>query len=126
MGDTMKKTSFATVACALLVSACAETTTTTTSGASSDPITQAISGKRLVADRGDYLDVGANGSVTGMVGPDQTVSLEGAWQIRNGQWCRTLTKPAQLAGTSCQDATLNGDGTVTIDGANGPIVWAIQ
>lgn len=69
-----------------------------------DPITQAISGKRLVAPRGDFIDVGADGRVTGMVGPDQSVALSGIWEIRNGQWCRTLTAPASLAGTACQDA----------------------
>lgn len=109
-----------------VLSACNQTMNSTAVNPEADPITQAISGKRLVADRGDFIDVNANGILTGMVGPDQSNRLAGAWEIRNGQWCRTLTEPAALAGTSCQDASLNGDGTVTIDGVNGPIVWAIQ
>lgn len=91
-----------------------------------DPITAAISGKRLVAPRGDFIDVGADGRVTGMIGPDQSLALSGVWEIRDGQWCRTLTEPASFAGTACQDATLNGDGTITIVGTNATIIWTIQ
>lgn len=89
-------------------------------------IVQAVSGKRLIVDRGDFIDVGADGELTGMVGPDQSTAISGTWEVRNGQWCRTLVRPAPIAGTACQDATLNGDGTITIVGANGPIVWTIQ
>mgnify|MGYP001099742383 CR=1 FL=1 len=118
--------SFPLVGALGFLTACEATMSSDATTVDADPITQAISGKRLVADRGDYINVGANGSLTGMVGPNQSVALEGAWVIRNGQWCRTLTAPSSLAGTDCQDATLNGDGTLTIDGVNGPIVFAIQ
>ncbi|MEM1076067.1 MAG: hypothetical protein AAF665_20000 [Pseudomonadota bacterium] len=91
-----------------------------------DPITDAISGKTVKASRGDRVTFAKNGRLTGMVGPNQDIELLGAWTIRDGRYCRTLQKPQAAAGTKCQDITVNGDGTVTIDGTNGPIVWTIQ
>ena len=117
----MKKISLAAILAASVLGACATETPQAT-----DPITQAVAGKRLVADRGDYVDVKADGTLSGMVGPEQTEELAGTWEIQNGQWCRTLTLPANFTGSACQDATLNDDGTLTIDGVNGPVVWAIQ
>jgi hypothetical protein len=87
-----------------------------------DPITAAVSGRTLTA--GDtVLNAGADGSLTGTL-PNGT-ELSGAWTVRDGQWCRTLEVPANLAGTECQDAVL-GDGTITIDGQRGPTTWTIQ
>lgn len=91
-----------------------------------DPITDAISGKTVKAERGDTVKFHKNGRLTGMIGPQQDIELLGAWTIRDGRYCRTIEKPASFAGTACQDITVNGDGTVTIDGTNGPIVWTIQ
>ncbi|GAA3853528.1 hypothetical protein [Celeribacter arenosi] len=61
--------------------------------------------------------------MSGTVGPDQT--LAGVWDVRGGQWCRTLSAPPAFVGTACQNATLNGDGTMTIEGGGG-VVWAIE
>ena len=52
---------------------------------------------------------------------DRTVSgsgIEGVWEERNGQYCRTITAPAQLAGTECQSVTVNGS-QVTFDNRSG-------
>lgn len=91
-----------------------------------DPITEAISGKTVKAERGDTVKFHKNGRLTGKVGPKQDIKLLGAWTIRDGRYCRTIKEPESFAGTACQDITLNGDGTVTIFGTNGPIVWTIQ
>ncbi|MEE4118911.1 MAG: hypothetical protein V2I65_07845 [Paracoccaceae bacterium] len=96
----------------LALSGCVQTTS-----ADVDPLTAALAGRSLTNDAGT-IDVNRDGTLSGLA--------EGAWTVRDGQWCRTISEPARLAGTACQDATLNGDGSVTIDGVNGPVTWAIQ
>jgi hypothetical protein len=87
-----------------------------------DPIAAAVSGRMLVA--GDnVLLAGSDGSLTGTLA--NGAELTGAWEVRDGQWCRTLVTPENLAGTDCQAAEL-GDGTITIEGTNGPTTWTIQ
>lgn len=105
----------------LALGACQANTTAT----EVDPLTAAVSGKTLVSEGGEFR-VGRDGTLTGAVGPNRDTEVTGAWAIRDGQWCRTLTAPARLAGTACQAMTLNGDGTVTIDGVSGPVVYAIR
>lgn len=94
------------------------------STALADPITEALSGKILVAP-GQEITAHADGRLIGKVGQNLDTDLVGAWEIRDGQWCRTLTEPAAAAGTACQDITL-GDGVVTIVGGNGPIEYSLN
>jgi len=108
---------FAFAIVGLTLTACAETTT-----APLDPIAAQLSGKKLVNERSSF-DVNPDGSLTGQAGD---VSFVGAWAIRDGQWCRTLEEPEQFAGTACQDIAFNDDGTVTIDGTNGPVTFNIE
>lgn len=105
----------------LAVAACQSTN----EAAQVDPLTAAISGKTLVSEGGEFT-LGSNGSLTGMSGPNRDTEVTGAWEIRDGRYCRTITQPERLAGTACQDITLNDDGTVTIDGINGPVVFALR
>ncbi|MBF9060269.1 hypothetical protein HKCCSP123_13870 [Rhodobacterales bacterium HKCCSP123] len=88
-----------------------------------DPITSAVSGRTLVA--GDaVINAGADGSLSGTL-PNGS-ELAGAWTVRDGQWCRTLTSPEALAGTACQAAEL-GDGTLTLTNGDGSTTtWMIQ
>lgn len=53
------------------------------------------------------------------------MKFEGAWDIRDGKWCRTIKEPASFAGTECQAITL-GDSVITITGRNGPVDWQIK
>ena len=113
----MKRT-ILTLASLIAVTACAEITTTP------DPITQAVSGRTLVA--GDTrLTAGANGALIGALAGGDTLS--GTWRINNGKWCRTLTLPARFAGPEvCQDAALT-DGQLVVIGSNGaPTVYDIE
>lgn len=116
----MKKTAFATVACVLLVSACVETTTMASNDmGDAGSLTARLSGKTLTNDRGGMIVLGADGSMSGTV--------EGAWTERDGQFCRTVTAPARLAGTLCQDVRFNADGTVSfLQGATGTATWEIS
>lgn len=102
----------------IAVTACAEVSTTP------DPITQAVSGRTLVA--GDSrLIAGANGTLIGTLATGDTLS--GTWRISGGKWCRTLTLPARFAGPEvCQDAAL-ADGQLVIVGSNGsPTTYVIE
>ncbi|MEM8956460.1 MAG: hypothetical protein AAGC86_01475 [Pseudomonadota bacterium] len=89
-----------------------------------DPVTEALAGKTLVAP-GQNITTHADGTLTGKVGENLDIDLIGTWEIRDGQWCRTLSQPAAAAGSACQDITL-GDGVVTIVGSRGPVEFAIQ
>lgn len=112
------KTPILLTASLLAITACTEVTTTP------DPITQAVSGRTLVA--GDTrLTAGSNGSLVGTLAGGDTLS--GTWRIKNGRWCRTLTKPARFAGPEvCQDAALSS-GTLTIVGSSGkPTTYRIR
>lgn len=105
------------VAFIISLAACAETQT-------SDPITQAVSGRTLVA--GDTrITAVANGTLIGTLASGDTLS--GTWRISNGKWCRTLNQPARFAGPEvCQDAALT-DGQLVIVGSNGsPTTYTIE
>lgn len=113
----MKRTILA-IATLIPVAACAEVTTTP------DPITQAVSGKTLVAG-GSRFTAGANSALIGTLANGDTLS--GTWRISGGKWCRTLTQPARFSGPEiCQDAALT-DGQLVIIGSNGsPTVYSIE
>ena len=100
------------------IAACAELNT------ENDPITQAVSGRTLVA--GDTrLTADANGALVGTLANGDTLS--GTWRISGGKWCRTLTQPARFAGPEvCQDAAL-ADGQFVIVVSNGsPTTYTIE
>lgn len=90
-----------------------------------DPLTAALAGNTIVGDRA-RINVNADGTLTGAVGPNLEFPVEGTWTIRDGQWCRTFTTaPEALRGTSCQDATLNDNGTLTVSGVDSPSTFDI-
>jgi hypothetical protein len=102
----------------LALSGCVETTTMASDdGGDAGSLTAQLSGTTLTNDRSTIV-LGADGSMSG--------SVEGAWTERDGQFCRTLTAPARLAGTICQPVRFNDDGTVTfIGGAGGDVTYTI-
>lgn len=86
-----------------------------------DTIRKAVSGKTLT-NGGTKFKVKRNGRLTGSSG---ALKFKGTWTIRDGQWCRTLTEPANFAGTECQPTEL-GENTITITGSRGPTVYDIN
>ena len=117
----MRKQSFVLVAVAgMALTACGDMMT---GEAEMDPITRAVSGQTLTL--GDSaINVMPNGALTGTVPGGE---LRGAWEVRNGQWCRTITMPERTAGTACHDVEL-GDNQITFlnpDGSPGD-TWQIQ
>lgn len=102
----------------LAVTACVDAANTP------DPITQAVSGRTLVA--GDTcLTAGTNGTLVGTLAGGDVAA--GKWRISAGKWCRTLTQPARFRGPEvCQAAALQ-DGKLVIIGSNGkPTVYTIE
>ena len=53
------------------------------------------------------------------------VLIDGAWEIRQGKFCRTITAPAQMIGTECQNISIDGD-TATLTGRDGPTTFIIE
>ena len=83
-----------------------------------------LAGKLLVAP-GQEITAHADGKLTGKVGKNLDIDLLGTWEIKNGKWCRTLTRPKGAAGTACQDLKM-GDGEVTITGSRGPVTFVLK
>ncbi|WP_424969923.1 hypothetical protein [Dinoroseobacter sp. S76] len=82
-----------------------------------DPLKDALAGKTLMnVDNPDtLLTFGADGSLSGAV--------TGTWSVENGQFCRTLTEPASVAGSLCQDVVIDGDVLTFLAGTNGDSSW---
>lgn len=77
---------------ALTLAACADQT----------PLEQAVSGKSFIAPNGEFK-AKDNGELVGTVGGEE---LLGAWEDRDGRWCRTITTPVTIAGTHCSDVVI--------------------
>ncbi|MEM6974016.1 MAG: hypothetical protein AAF577_14545 [Pseudomonadota bacterium] len=91
------------------------------------PLTaDAVAGRTLSNAEAGVFQIGADGSLTGLIGSARDEALVGTWSVADGQWCRTITEPARIAGSACQEATQNDDGTVTIVGRRGPVTYLVE
>lgn len=81
-----------------------------------DPLIAPIVGKTLTSTEGVTVVLGADGSVKGSFGDDGVI--DGAYQMRDGKYCRTLTQPPAFAGTECQNVTITDD-TVEFESPTG-------
>ncbi|GAA6198995.1 hypothetical protein NBRC116599_02190 [Aquicoccus sp. SU-CL01552] len=71
-----------------------------------DPLKSRLSGMNGVHETGTTITLHPNGRVTGQTaGGDE---IAGAWDVRNKQYCRTISSPETIAGTSCQDVVFEG------------------
>ncbi|QCO54724.1 hypothetical protein EOK75_02300 [Pseudorhodobacter turbinis] len=86
-----------------------------------ETIKQAISGKTIVSGTAE-IKLSKNGRMTGKAG---STTYKGAWTVRDGKFCRTITEPKKWAGTECQPTKLGG-GIISLTGRNGPADWAIK
>ncbi len=119
----MKKLLIASIASASMLAACGDTMSTSAPMAS-DPITEQLVGKRLTST-GMILQLQEGNRMAGRAGPSGNVLIDGAWEIREGRFCRTITAPAQMVGTECQQITLDGE-TATLVGRDGPTTFIIE
>ncbi len=87
-------------------------------------LSAALAGKTLTSGKA-VIKVRKNGRLTGTVGKNGDVKLDGAWAIRNGQWCRTIKEPKSAAGTECQNMALDGN-TLSITTNRGTQTWTVK
>ncbi len=77
-----------------------------------------IVGKKL--ENGDLTVVlKSNGKVKGS-------GIEGVWEERDGNYCRTLTKPKKFAGTECQTVTLKGSEVTFVNPNGRESTWTVK
>ena len=119
----MKKLSIIFAASAALLTACGDRTPAP-APMPLDPISQQLVGKRL-SSTGMILQLQEGNRMAGRAGPSGDVLIDGAWQIREGRFCRTITAPSQMAGTECGDISVDGN-TATIAGRDGPTTFIIE
>ena len=103
----MKTITSALIASAVLLAACADSTPTPPP-TPTDPVTAALVGKTLTSGSAK-LQLQEGNKMVGRAGPNGDVPIAGAWEIRDGKFCRTLTSPPQLAGTECQGVVIDGE-----------------
>lgn len=65
------------------------------------------------------------GSLTGRLNQTQG-DVTGTWEIRNGQWCRTIAEPMELSGTQCQEMTLTQTEVVLTRPDGVQVSYAVQ
>jgi hypothetical protein len=87
-----------------------------------DPLTAQLSGKTLTNENGTIV-LGADGSMSGAIPAGE---VAGAWTVRNGQYCRTLTAPARFAGTLCQEVRFNDDTVTFVGGVSGDSTYTMS
>ncbi len=92
--------------------------------ASDADIKAALAGKTITSGK-SVIKIRKNGRMTGKVGKNGDVKIEGAWAIRDGKWCRTIKEPQSFSGTECQTLSF-GDGTVSFTGSRGTSEWVIK
>ncbi|WP_101065698.1 hypothetical protein [Roseovarius salinarum] len=88
------------------------------SDAPAGAIESRIVDRTLVADRGFSIIPHSGGRLSGKI--ENGGVIAGTWDIRDGRWCRMLTKPENQAGRKCQDITMAGD-TVTVTSRDGTV-----
>lgn len=121
----MTKIGFSTMLLAASLLAACETNTSTSASmadANSTDTRAMLAGKTLV-NPDTTMNLLATGQLTGVEANGDEVA--GTWTADDGQWCRTLTKPAAYAGSACRDVTFGGD-QVTMIGPNGAITYTMQ
>lgn len=83
--------------------------------ATGDPLYDALVGKTWEREDGNVTMIAsADGALTGTTSAGD---LLGTWEIRNGEFCRTLSSPERAAGSACQEMELTDDG-IKIAGFN--------
>ena len=114
-----KQTCILVAAAGLTLAACGDMMT---GQAEMDPITRALAGNTISIGE-SVVNVNRDGTLDGTTPNGE---LRGAWAVRDGRWCRTITSPEANAGTQCQEVDL-GEGEVTFTAANGQTsTWQIQ
>jgi hypothetical protein len=90
-----------------LVTVCTEPAST-----SRDPLFTQLAGKTLTTPRQAVM-LRRDGTMSGRVGPNPDQPFAGSWTVRDGRFCRTITKtevlPDGIPATKCQTVAITGD-----------------
>lgn len=82
-----------------------------------------LSGKTLTSPRGKTVYVlGSDGSLSGTIAKKAVI---GMWDIRDGQWCRSISEPAVHAGDACRTVAVDGQ-NVTLTSSEQAIVYTMK
>lgn len=103
---------------ASVLAGCVDSTAPADTAMATDPLYTALAGQSF--SRGDFtITFNTNGRLTG-----ENPSVVGRWEIKDGQFCRTITEPAQIAGSECQNVTIDGD-SYTFSGSSGDRTYTL-
>ncbi|MFD0980941.1 hypothetical protein [Tropicimonas aquimaris] len=82
-----------------------------------------LSGKTLTSPKGRTVYVlGSDGRLSGTIAKEAVV---GIWDIRNGQWCRSISEPAVHAGDACRTVAVDGQ-NVTLISSEQAVVYTMK
>ena len=82
-----------------------------------------LSGKTLTSPKGKTVYIlNADGALGGKIAKQNVV---GNWEIRDGQWCRTISEPKEREGDACPTVEIEGD-QVTLGGGGQSIVYTMK
>lgn len=74
--------------------------------AQSKNLEEMLGGKTLTSPRGRTVYIlGADGNLGGMIAKQTIV---GTWEVRDGQWCRSIVEPKEHEGFACRVVEANG------------------
>ena len=74
--------------------------------AQSKNLEELLGGKTLTSPKGRTVYVlGSDGNLGGMIAKQ---TLVGTWEIRDGQWCRSIVEPKEREGDECRGKRARG------------------
>lgn len=86
-------------------------------------LTEALAGKTLTSGN-NSLVLSKDGRLTGVLGGKD--KLVGAWTIRDGKYCRTISEPKRFEGTACQSVKIDGKVVTFIRADGTPQAWSME
>lgn len=93
------KTNLLLTAPFVLLAAC-QSTGTPAAVSPDDALRAALVGQTLTVGDGQGTNIHPDGTLSG--------GVTGTWEIKAGQWCRTITAPKDWVGTQCQAVMIDG------------------
>ncbi|MGB3315837.1 MAG: hypothetical protein WBB85_15625 [Albidovulum sp.] len=86
-------------------------------------IQDVLSGKTLTSAKGKTVYVlGQDGVLGGKIAKHKVV---GIWEVRDGQWCRTISEPKDREGDACREVAIDGE-NVTLTGDGQSIMYTMK
>ncbi len=91
--------------------------------AQAEGIKDVLSGKTLTSPKGKTVYIlNSDGALGGKIAKQNVV---GNWEVRDEQWCRTISEPEERAGDACRTVAIDGN-HVTLGGGGQSVVYTMQ